>query len=64
MHFWLTDLVARPIGLSTLRHDQENRAFEVLKKKFYSGDAREQVGKGYEGVGIKIYPAPDSEKPR
>jgi len=60
----LADLVARPIGLSTLRPDQENRAFEVLKKKFYCDGGREQVGKDYDGVGMKIYPAPDSEKPR
>lgn len=60
----LADLVARPIGLSTLRPDQPNRAFEVLKKKFYCDGGREGVGKGYEGVGMKIYPPPKSEKPR
>lgn len=60
----LADLVARPIGLSTLRPAQENRAFEVLKKKFYCDGGREQVGKGFEGVGMKAYPSPDSEKPR
>ncbi len=31
----LADLVARPIGMSFLRPAQANRAFEVLKKKFY-----------------------------
>lgn len=30
----LADLVARPIGMSVLRAGQENRAFEVLKRKF------------------------------
>ena len=29
------DLVARPVGLSVLRPDQDNRAFNVLKEKFY-----------------------------
>lgn len=60
----LADLVARPIGLNTLRPDQLNRAFDVLKEKFYCDGGREQVGKGYEGVGMKIYPTPKSEKPR
>jgi hypothetical protein len=60
----LADLVARPIGLNVLRPGQENRAFEVLKRKFYCDGGREQVGSGYEGVGMKIYPASESEKPR
>jgi len=29
------DLVARPVGLSILRPEQQNRAFDVLKRKFY-----------------------------
>ncbi|MEP5231869.1 MAG: DUF3800 domain-containing protein [Alloalcanivorax sp.] len=60
----LADLVARPIGLRTIRPEQENRAFEVLKEKFYCNGGREAVGKDFEGVGMNIYPAPDSEKPR
>lgn len=60
----LADLVARPIGLKTLRPEQENRAFDVLKRKFYCDGGRECVGKGYEGVGMMIYPTPESEKPR
>lgn len=60
----LADLVARPIGLKTLRPEQDNRAFDVLKKKFYCDGGREAVGKGYDGVGRKIYPTPKSEKPR
>lgn len=60
----LADLVARPIGLRTLRPEQENRAFEVLKRKFYCDGGRDNVGAGYEGVGMKIYPPPESEKPR
>lgn len=58
------DLVARPVGLHILRPDQTNRAFNVLKKKFYCDGGREGVGKGYKGKGMKIYPAPKSEKPR
>lgn len=60
----LADLVARPIGLSVLRPEQENRAFDVLKQKFYCDGGRAGVGKGYEGLGLKIYPSPESEKPR
>lgn len=60
----LADLVARPIGLSVMRPEQENRAFEVLKRKFYCDGGREHVGSGYNGMGMKIYPPPESEKPR
>lgn len=60
----LADLVARPIGMNFLRPGQDNRAFEVLKKKFYCDGGRENLGKDYEGVGMNIYPTPKSEKPR
>lgn len=60
----LADLVARPIGLSVLRPEQENRAFDVLRRKFYCDGGRAEVGKDYEGLGLKIYPDPESEKPR
>lgn len=60
----LADLVARPIGLNTLRPEQKNRAFEVLKEKFYCDGGRASVGKDFEGVGMKIYPPLKSEKPR
>jgi len=60
----LADLVARPIGLNRLRPEQENRAFEVLKRKFYCDGGRDNVGTGFEGVGMKIYPVSESEKPR
>lgn len=60
----LADLVARPIGLSVLRPNQENKAFDVLKYKFYCDGGREKVGSGYENLGLKIYPLPESERPR
>lgn len=60
----LADLVARPIGLSVLNSKQENRAFEVLKNKFYCKGGREKVGQEFEGFGLKIYPTTESEKPR
>lgn len=60
----LADLVARPVGLSVIRPEQPNRAFDVLKKKFFCSGGREQVGNGYENWGLKIYPPQESEKPR
>jgi len=58
------DLVACPIGVSFFRPEQENRAFTVLKQKFYCDGGRENLEKDDEGVGMNIYPAPKSEKPR
>ncbi|GAB7528121.1 hypothetical protein PS3A_05280 [Pseudomonas sp. 3A(2025)] len=58
------DLVARPVGLSVLKPQQENRAFQVLRKKFYCSGGRDAVGAGFENWGLKIFPAPESEKPR
>lgn len=47
----LADLTARPIGLSILRPDQENRAMDVLEGKFYRNSG------GYkQGVGLKVFP--------
>jgi hypothetical protein len=60
----LADLVARPIGLKTLRPEQENRAFDVLEPKFYCDGGRDKVGKEFQGVGMKIYPAVKSGKPQ
>ncbi|MBE0508581.1 MAG: DUF3800 domain-containing protein [Marinospirillum sp.] len=60
----LADLVARPIGLHTIRPEQENKAFEILKHKFYCEGGRDKTGEGYKGMGMKVYPAPESEKPR
>lgn len=60
----LADLVARPVGMSVLRPEQANRAFDVLKCKFFCCGGREQVGIGFENWGLKIHPAPKSEKPR
>lgn len=60
----LADLVARPVGLGVLRPGQENRAFEVLKRKFFCSGGRAGVGEGFENWGLKIFPAPESEKPR
>ena len=60
----LADLVARPIGLSVVRPEQPNRAFDVLTRKFFCRGGRKNVGVGFEGMGLKIYPPPESERPR
>jgi hypothetical protein len=54
----VADLVARPIGLSILRHEQENKAFDVLKYKFYCDETREQAEGEPETQGLRIYPPP------
>ena len=47
----IADLMARPIGLNALRPDQNNRAYEVIKNKFWSnGDGK------IEGFGLKVFP--------
>lgn len=51
-----SDLVARPIGLHALKPDQPNRAFEVLREKFYCDGGRENIGNDYEGFGLKRLP--------
>jgi len=60
----LADLVARPIGLSVLKPDRPNRAFDVLRSKFFCKGGRRRVGVDFEGWGLKIFPHPESEKPR
>lgn len=60
----LADLFARPIGLSVIRPEKANKAFEVLKKKFFCKGGRQKLGVDFEGWGLKIFPSPDSEKPR
>lgn len=50
----LTDLVARPVGLSCIRSGQANQTFEVLKKKFFCDGGRAKVGVGYDNVGLVI----------
>jgi len=52
----LADLVARPVGLHVLKPKQKNRAFDVLKPKFYCQGGRENVGKDFEGWGLKRFP--------
>ena len=46
----LADLVARPIGLSVLRPEQPNRAFDAVKPKLLAKNGR------IEGWGLKCFP--------
>jgi hypothetical protein len=59
----LADLVARPIGLNHLRPTQPNKAFEILKKKFFCNGGRSKVGVGYENLGLVIYPPQKAKSP-
>lgn len=47
----MADLVARPVGIKMLRPDQENRAFDVLERKFYTGGNGKR-----DGWGLKSFP--------
>ena len=52
----LADLVARPIGRYVIDPKQSNRAFDVLKKKFFCEGGRECVGADFEDRGLKRFP--------
>jgi hypothetical protein len=60
----LADLVARPVGLNHIRPQQPNQAFDMLKRKLFCDGGRNKVGEKFENVGLKVYPAQKSEKPR
>ncbi len=47
----IADMVARPIGIHTLRPDQGNHAWDVLERKL----VRSKSGQ-IEGYGLKVYP--------
>lgn len=47
----LADLIARPIGIKTLRPTQINRAYEILETKF-----RRSPNGGIRGWGLKSFP--------
>lgn len=47
----LADLVARPVGMSILRPDQSNRAFDVVAGKFYTNANGRRSG-----WGLKCFP--------
>lgn len=45
------DLIARPIGRKQLKPEQDNRAFDVLSKKFFQSEEGQ-----HEGYGLKCFP--------
>jgi hypothetical protein len=53
----IADLVARPIGIKTIKPNQENRAFDVIKTKLH----RNKKGE-VDGFGIKIFPKKSIEE--
>jgi uncharacterized protein DUF3800 len=46
----LADLIARPIGRKLIDQAQPNRAFDLLRAKFY------RVGQRVQGIGLKVFP--------
>ena len=58
------DLVARPVGMSVLRPDQENRACKVLRRKFFGSGRRRRIEEDVENPGLKRFPSAESERPR
>lgn len=47
----IADLVARPIGIHSLRPGQPNRAYDIIETKLWRGRG------GYaEGLGLKVFP--------
>lgn len=59
----LADLGARPVGINFLRPAQENKAFELLKSKFYWAGGRHQVGRDFQNVGLMVYPPQKAKNP-
>ena len=59
----VADLVARPVGINYLRPAQENKAFEMLKSKFYCAGGRKRVGEGYEHIGLIVHPSQKAKSP-
>lgn len=59
----LADLVARPVGLHHIRPEQPNKAFDLLKQKFFCAGGRDMAGQGYEGVGMMIHPPQKAKSP-
>jgi hypothetical protein len=47
----VSDLIARPIGMSVLRPAQRNRAFEVIRGKLYADAKGDWAGRG-----LKVFP--------
>ena len=47
----LSDLIARPVGLSILRPEQPNRAYDHIKEKFVK-DRYDRI----QGYGLKVFP--------
>ena len=59
----LADLVARPVGLNYIRPGQANKAFDVLKQKFFCDGGRVKAGSGYENVGLVVHPSQKAKSP-
>ena len=52
----LADLTARPIGVKMFNKDKPNKAYDILTKKFYCKDGRDNCGEKFTGFGLKEFP--------
>lgn len=59
----LADLVARPVGLSYIRPNQSNQAFDVLKKKFFSRGRHGKVDQQFDPLDLLVYPPQKAKSP-
>jgi hypothetical protein len=59
----LADLVARPVGINYLRPSQDNKAFDLLKSKFFCAGGRQRLRLDFEDVGLIVYPPQKAKSP-
>lgn len=52
----LADLIARPVGNHVLRPAQTNRAFDIIKHKFYCKHGASNTRHDYADLGLRVYP--------
>ena len=52
----LADLTARPIGVKMFNKDKPNKAYDILTKKFYCKDGRDNCGEKFTVFGLKEFP--------
>ena len=63
MHLTIGWFSCQTYRTNTLRPNQANKAFDVLKQKFYCAGGRKNVGQDYRGVGMQIYPPKKAKSP-
>ncbi len=59
----IADLIARPIGIKTLRPNQPNRAYDIISGKFRTNQAGNIIRLGIEEISLNNKRPPDFQKP-